>query len=46
MEETSGRAEEEGSIFQYGQTCKRFCVYGIDQDSKITASKKQDDKII
>ena len=29
-EETSGRASEEGSLFQDGQTCNRCCVYRID----------------
>ena len=31
MEETSGRATEEGSLFQDGQTCNRCHVYRKEQ---------------
>ncbi len=36
MEGTSGRATEEGSLSQDGQTCNRCRAHRIDQYSKIT----------
>ncbi len=34
MEETSGKATEEGSLSQNGQTCNRCYVYRINQHRK------------
>ena len=36
MVETSGRATEEGSLFQDGQTCNRCRVYRTDQHKECT----------
>lgn len=41
MEETSGRASEEESVFQDGQTCSRFHVYRIEHIVDIQYGKTE-----